>query len=755
MTAPLDRRALLRLFAEMALLAVPLGRATHVSANGVALQPLLAQIRRVVEAMHALGEPFADADVAALTAAENAGTADAVANAVDRLLGSRCLVEVRINPEARVSVSRGPAAARLVEQGWRAFLVKVHNEAGVTGRLAIESPQARPVYRPATGNAMAPLSVRPADIVDRWLAVEMFDDKPLEPQLSGLALEYRVVTLYSRDRGQREAQLGATIGAGSADIGFRNRVAIVFRVDPSEDVTIRVRDEHGKPAIASLLVEDARGRVYPARSKRLAPDFFFQRHVYRADGETIRLPPGEYVVTAGRGPEYASERRQVTIRPGERAPAIDVRLKRWIDPAARGWYSGDHHIHAAGCSHYESPTEGVRPEDMMRHVLGEALSVGSVLNWGPGYYHQRQYFEAREHRLSTPSTLLRYDLEVSGFPSSHCGHLVLLRLRDQDYPDTRQIEDWPSWDLPILTWAKAQGAVAGFAHSGWGLQVNSHALPNYDLPPFDNIGANEYIVDVTHDAVDFISACDTPYAHELNIWYHTLNCGYRTRISGETDFPCITDERVGGGRSYVHLAEKLTYDRWCEGIRSGRCYVSDGYAHLMDFAANGVAVGTGRDLALSGAAEVIVTASAACLLPERAAAVPEPGQRPYWTLERARIPGTRDVLVEVVVNGERFAWQQIPADGLAHGVRLEIAIARSSWIALRIAGSAHTNPIFVTVDGKPVRASRRSADWCLKAVDQCWFQKNPRIRARERDAARAAYDHARARYRDILRESAD
>ena len=133
----------------------------------------------------------------------------------------------------------------------------------------------------------------------------------------------------------------------------------------------------------------------------------------------------------------------------------------------------------------------------MRHVLGEALSVGAVLNWGPGYYHQRQYFEApATTALSTASTLLRYDLEVSGFPSSHCGHLVLLRLRDQDYPDTRQIEDWPSWDLPILQWAKAQGAVAGFAHTGWGLQVKSRELPNYEMPPFDGIGANEYIVDV-------------------------------------------------------------------------------------------------------------------------------------------------------------------------------------------------------------------------------------------------------------------
>jgi hypothetical protein len=600
---------------------------------------------------------------------------------------------------------------------------------------------------------MAPPSVRPSDIADRWLALEMYDDKPLEPQLSGLPLEYRIVTLYSRDRGTREAQLGATIGSGSEDIGFRNRAAIVFRVDPSEDLAIRVRDEHGQPAVASLLVEDRRGRVYPARSKRLAPDFFFQRHVYRADGETIRLPAGQYSVTCGRGPEYVSEQRRLEIRQGDRAPALAVQLKRWIDPAASGWYSGDHHIHAAGCSHYESPTEGVRPEDMMRHVLGEALSVGAVLNWGPGYYHQRQYFDGKEHRLSTKATLLRYDLEVSGFPSSHCGHLVLLRLREQDYPDTRQIEDWPSWDLPILKWAKAQGAVAGFAHSGWGLQVNSHALPNFEMPPFDGIGANEYVIDVTHDAVDFISACDTPYAHELNIWYHTLNCGYRARISGETDFPCITDERVGGGRSYVHLDGTLTYDRWCDGVRSGRSYVSDGFSHLMDFAANGVAVGAGRDVELGAASSLAVTARGACLLPEQPPARPDPGRRPYWTPEHARVPGTRTVTVEAVVNGEAVARQQIAADGTIRDIRLDVPIVRSSWVALRIHGSAHTNPIFVTVDRKPIRASRRSAEWCLRAVEQCWSQKGPRIRARERDAARAAHDHARARYVAIGAES--
>jgi hypothetical protein len=284
--------------------------------------------------------------------------------------------------------------------------------------------------------------------------------------------------------------------------------------------------------------------------------------------------------------------------------------------------------------------------------------------------------------------------------------------------------------------------------------VKSRELPNYEMPPFDGIGANEYIVDVTHDAVDFISAIDTPFVHELNIWYHTLNCGFRTRLAGETDFPCITDERVGAGRSYVQLTGPLSYDAWCDGLRNGRSYVSDGRAHLMDFAANGTAVGAGAsELSLNGPARLTLTARAACLLAEAPAGTPDNDRRPYWTPEYARIPGTRDVIVEAIVNGRPVASQRIRADGSLRDVQLEVQVERSSWVALRIPGSAHTNPIFVTVAGRPIRASRRSASWCLAAVDRCWSQKGPRIRNREREAAARAYEHARQRYRAHLAES--
>jgi hypothetical protein len=719
------------------------------------VQPLLAQLGRLVDAMAYLGEPLGDAERERLSAAGNiAGQVPAI-DEIQRILDPHCLLSIRINPESRISVERGAAPARLVEQGWRAYLVKVRNEAGVTGTLSVESPQARPVYRPSTGLSMVPKSVVPADVTDRWLALDTFGQKPMEPRLSGLELEYRIALFYSRERGKREAQIGATLGPGTEDIGFRNRTAVLFEIAPSHDITCRVRDENGRAVMASFLIKDKVERVYPARSKRLAPDFFFQNQIYRTDGETVRLPSGEFTVTCGRGPEYIPETRSIAIG-SSAATSLDFRLRRWIDPPALGWYSGDHHIHAAGCSHYESPTEGVRPEDMMRHVLGEALSVGSVLNWGPSYYHQRQFFEGKDNKVSNQSALLRYDLEISGFPSSHCGHLVLLRVHDQDYPDARQIEDWPSWDLPILKWAKAQGAITGFAHSGLGLQVKSSELPNYEMPSFDGIGANEYIVDVTHDVVDFISTADTSFLHELNIWYHTLNCGFRTRVSGETDFPCMSDDRVGSGRSYVHLPQGLVYDAWCDGVRDGRSYVSDGFSHLMNFKANELEAGTGGgELRLERPGTVRVRAQAACLLSEtpNQSGLPNPLQRPYWTPEHARVPGSRDVTVEAVVNGRPVALQRITADGTLREIALDVPVDRSSWIALRILGSAHTNPIFVLVGQRPIRASKKSAEWCLKAVDQCWSRKSLRMRGAEREAAQPAYEHARVRYRQISAES--
>jgi len=721
--------------------------------SAVEAQPLSAQVRRLLEATSALGVALSSADREALTQAIH-GNPGQVADRVQAILDPKCLYVVHVNPEMRVKVTAGPAKAELDEGGWRVFLVKVLNEAGTTASLRAVSPNARRLHESP-----------PEEVADRWLDLEMFDKPPLTPTLSGLGLEYRLLQLYSRDSGRRDARLSFNVGQGSQDLGFRNEVDRLFECRAATPVTLEVLDENGEPTVGAFLVRDAHGRVYPAQSKRLAPDFSFHPQVYRAHGEKIPLPPGNYSFHFMRGPESIAKTEWVSV---DRAP-LTVRFKaeRWIDPSRWGWWSGDHHIHAAGCAHYTKPSEGVHAPDMFRHCVGEDLKVGANLTWGPCFDYQKQFFTGKIDKVSKYPYLLRYDVEVSGFGSHQSGHLCLLRLKDQLPPGGDSKNHWPTLGLNTLRWAKKQGAVCGPAHSGWGLQVETSELPNLVIPPFDGIGANEYIVDVTHTvpgpdgkqvpAVDFISTVDTPYVWELNIWYHTLNCGFRTRISGETDFPCIYGERVGLGRSYVHLDGALDYDAWCEGVRSGRNYVGDGRSHLLDFRVNDVDVGKGAsELSLGAPGNVTVTARVAARLPEEpdnAIRGRKYSDQPYWHIERARVGRSREVPVEVLVNGRPVAKRDLLADGTVHDVKFEVPIEQSSWVALRILPSSHTNPIWVTVAGKPVRASRASADWCLQGVERCWQNKERFIAAGEMADAKTAYAHARETYQRLKAES--
>jgi hypothetical protein len=757
-------------------------------------QPLAAATVRLVTALASLGAPLPPSDLAALDAA--AGNADPRASvvAIQQILDRHCLAVVTINPESRVSVTEGPAPRELVEQGWRTFLVKVVNEARINPELKVSSPQAAPMFMQGGGERQRPQAdgslVTAIEAQSRFLDLEMPTRQPLVPRLSGLPVEYRILQLFCRDAGDRDVELAFSVGQGTQDIGFRNTVPLLFKSLPSIPVRLSVADEDGRPTTASFVFRDEQGRIYPNPTRRLAPDFFFHEQVYRADGESVSLPPGRYLVEVRRGPEYLPLRRNVEVPTAADSHHESFQLARWIHAAVRHWYSGDHHVHAAGCAHYDSPTEGVGPDAMMRHIVGEDLNVGCVLSWGPCWYAQKQFFDGRVSPLSVDRHLMRYDIEVSGFPSSPAGHLCLLRLTEDDYPGTTLIEEWPSWTLPVLAWGRRQGAVVGYSHSGWGLALPDRmpdgtrqfppggqaapgwqgraadALPDQAMPPFDGIGANEFIVAAAHDICDFISTVDTPAIWELNIWYHVLNCGLRTRISGETDFPCIYGDRVGLGRVYVKLdpAETLSYDAWVEGLRRGRSYCGDGLSHVFDFTVGGQGPGEAgpdgfSELRLKHPGPVTVAFDVAARLEEHPTEATEAirrrrlDEKPYWHVERSRVGTSRRVPVEVIVNGRVAASQEIEADGRIVHCEHEIDLPHSAWVAIRILPSVHTNPVFVEVAGRPIRASRSSAEWCRRAVDICWQSKQAGIRPRERAEAAAAYDLARKVYDQAILES--
>jgi hypothetical protein len=297
----------------------------------------------------------------------------------------------------------------------------------------------------------------------------------------------------------------------------------------------------------------------------------------------------------------------------------------------------------------------------------------------------------------------------------------------------------------------------------------ANELPNLVLPSMTGAGAMEILVSTPEGVCDFISAMDTGRVGEWNTWYHLLNCGFPLKVSGETDFPCMSSRRVGQGRVYVRLADgplsKVDFGEWCRGIAVGRSYVSDGYAHALEFSVNDVAPGSG-EITADGPTTVKVAAVVA-FSPETPEAVaygtqdaPE-GRRVAGDTVTLHQPRSDTLLqggerlVEVVVNGAAVAQATVPADGAEHVLSFDVPIERSSWVALRQFPQMHTNPVYVTVAGKPVRASRQSAQWCRLGIDLLWENRSKFISDAEKPAARAAYDRAIETYERIAGEAVD
>ena len=806
--------------------AVPQTAARNLEPLDVEGQPLASNVERLIQALEVLGTPLPNEMRSELEAAGRVRDARKIQQVLDR----QVLFAVHLNPEVRVKVTRGPAPAILQQSGFTPFLVKVVNESTSTLPLRIISPQSGPVYA-----GVAKLSMererqeylRENENVnrdDRFLQVEMFSAPPMTSNLSGLKVEYALALIYSSEAGQREAIVGFDAGQETQDLGFRGELPVLFTVRPAVPVQLTIRDHDGQPTTGRFTFFDRAGHVYPPQVKRLAPDLFFQKQIYRYDGEMVLLPPGQFTMYYGRGPEYRWLKKAVTILSKGDA-RIEVQLERWVHPKDYGYYSGDHHIHAAGCAHYASPTEGVPPKDMFRQVMGEGLNVGSILTWGPGFNHQQQYFSPEVDQLSKPFCLMKYDIEVSGFGSEALGHVCLLNLKEQVYPGAELSKGWPTWTTPVLRWAKAQGAVTGYAHSGSGLQVNpanaakrlmleldanqdgrldaqeaargllpealtsidvshdgsiseeeliksvdrvSDQLPNLAVPELNSVGAQEIFVTAALGICNFISAMDTARLLEWNCWYHLLNCGFPLKAAGETDFPCMSGTRVGQGRSYVQLGkvERIDFKAWCEGLVRGRSYVSDGYAHALEFTVNEKPAGSDVELASPEAVKVRTKVAFSSETPLEVAyggIFPAGGKRligdtvnfhePLASADAPQLnPQAR--LVELVVNGQVVSAKQVPADSQPHELEFSTQINQSSWIAIRHFPQMHTNPVNVLVGGQPIRASRQSALWCIAAIEQLWRARNERIAPQEREEARKTFWSAIDRYRQIAKETA-
>ena len=145
------------------------------------------------------------------------------AKEADAILSGLSLLEIHINPESRVKVARGSARAELKVGENSLLLVRISNEAGVTGPLTCTIPQ-RSVLPGAEAIPVA-----------GWLKVRVISilGTASEQRLNGTPIEYALLSLSTQEAGLREATLSFDVGQGTQDLGFRGELPVLFRCIPT------------------------------------------------------------------------------------------------------------------------------------------------------------------------------------------------------------------------------------------------------------------------------------------------------------------------------------------------------------------------------------------------------------------------------------------------------------------------------------------------------------------------------------------
>src|SRR5262245_13938766 len=159
-------------------------------------------------------------------------------------------------------------------------------------------------------------------------------------------------------------------------------VSVVIPAAAGEETKVRgeVSDSAtGNPIPCRIYIEGEAGAWYfPASEAKTGSAVEYRKQ--RADSKksvemhttlsahpfVVKLPPGRYTVTVEHGKEYLPETQIVTV--GKEPVDLRFRLRRRIDMAALGWYSGETHVHRS-------------PEELPNLVLAEDLNVSFPLSY--------------------------------------------------------------------------------------------------------------------------------------------------------------------------------------------------------------------------------------------------------------------------------------------------------------------------------------------------------------------------------------
>jgi len=422
--------------------------------------------------------------------------------------------------------------------------------------------------------------------------------------------------------------------------------------------------------------------------------------VFYIDGEYhARLPTGVYHLVVSRGMEYEIVERRVTIEAG-RNTTISVQLPRWADMPAKGWYSGDTHLHM-GREHSKDD------HSIALHTRAEGLNVSNILQMGDiGTTFFNQYNWMPEAQFGDGMHFIVPGQEDPR--TSLLGHTLQLNIKA---PVRNQERYFLYHD--VFENVQNQGGVTAYAHL--------HNLQGYN-PITDPLGG--LALDVPFNLVDLVEIL---YGSGVDIqtwlhpaWFDFLNLGFKLAPTAGTDYMDYAIQ-PGAVRTYVYLGE--TYDsqampvqEWFDGLKSGRSFVTSG--PMLSMSMNKQQIGA--DVTVSPGDELQIHAQAAIssqidLLGKMV--LYEQGKK---VAEVVSPNGEESLILDYVARASHGTWFVLLAFGKNHHGN-GTAIAASAPTYVDVNGSGFCK--LASVEAIAKRMKKR-----LSAILEVDIEKQPEIR---------------------------
>ena len=424
-----------------------------------------------------------------------------------------------------------------------------------------------------------------------------------------------------------------------------------------------------------------------------------EKHVtLSADPFEVEVPAGKVTLTVELGKEYRPLMRTVNV--GAEPVDVELPLSRWIDMPARGWYSGDTHIHRK----LEEMPNVMLAEDLhvtfpLSHWVREAYEPATAGKVGADVKPEPIY--VAKDRVIWPLNT-EYELfNVRGKPHTQ-GAVLVINQQGGTELSAPPVQ-------AIATAAHRTGALLDLDKHTWNWTPMIVPMMQADLFELANnhIWRTEFAFkNWTLDHLPKTWEIETgPGGYTewgwidwgFKTYYAFLNCGFRMRPTGATGGG-VHPVPVGFGRVYVNVHGEFSYDKWIKGLGAGDSFVTTGPMLLVEF--NGQRPGT----IFQDQKSAVVTGTAESPVP----------------LDR----------IEVIVNGDvvrtiKPANTPTKTGGFSSAIAETLPLPHSAWVAVRCFDAppserfryAHSAPAHYEIDG-PVRPKRREVTYFIDRMGQ-------------------------------------